>query len=530
MHGRRWLMYTLLEKKNREYFTLLDLQRLCVRQIGRVGIRSDLGGKSMEARAEGLAQTLSPGHAKPIPQLLVGGLIRVFDVVAIFTAGLIIYFLHVRSLWQPMSEAYFAALVAGALAGGGMLHWAGVYSPAVLFARRPAIGRLLSGWAVAFSVLLAIAFSLKVSDVFSRIWATTWFVSTLAVLALGHMLINAWIRDLAAQGRFAARTVIVGAGRHGRRLADHLTRFGDVNTRLIGMVDDRADRITRPNGLPLLGDTSYLLELVRRDLVDQVFIALPWNAENRVRDLVHKLATTPVRIRLTPDLVGFHFMDRSYEQVARLPMLNLYDRPISGGSFVLKSIEDRCLAVLALILLTPLMAAIALAIKLDSPGPVFFRQKRLGFNSNLIRVWKFRTMYTDLTDVDCEVQTKRDDPRVTRVGSFLRCSSLDELPQLFNVLFGDMSLVGPRPHALETKAAGRRFEEVVDRYAARHRVKPGITGWAQVNGWRGETDTVEKIQKRVEFDLYYIDNWSIWFDIEIIWRTLVTVFKDHRAF
>jgi lipopolysaccharide/colanic/teichoic acid biosynthesis glycosyltransferase len=176
------------------------------------------------------------------------------------------------------------------------------------------------------------------------------------------------------------------------------------------------------------------------------------------------------------------------------------------------------------------MTAIALAIKLGSSGPVLFKQKRQGFNNNLIEVWKFRSMHAQMEDPDCEVQTTRDDPRVTRLGRFLRRTSLDELPQLFNVLRGDMSIVGPRPHALATKADGQLFEEIVDSYAARHRVKPGITGWAQVNGWRGETDTLDKIRNRVEYDLYYIDNWSIWLDFFIIAKTVMVLFRDEKAF
>ncbi len=176
------------------------------------------------------------------------------------------------------------------------------------------------------------------------------------------------------------------------------------------------------------------------------------------------------------------------------------------------------------------MLLIALAIKLDSRGPVVFNQRRQGFNNEMFEVWKFRTMYEDMEDADCDVQTTKDDPRVTPVGWFLRKSSLDELPQLINVLRGDMSLVGPRPHAVATKAEGRLFNEVVDRYVSRHRVKPGITGWAQVNGWRGETDTIEKIQKRVEHDLYYIDNWSVWLDLTILFKTIAVLVKDENAY
>ena len=196
----------------------------------------------------------------------------------------------------------------------------------------------------------------------------------------------------------------------------------------------------------------------------------------------------------------------------------------------MKTIEDRVLATFMLVALLPLLAIIAVAIKLDSRGPVLFKQRRYGFNDNLIQVVKFRTMHTDMVDADAERLTTKGDDRVTRVGRLLRATSLDELPQLLNVLAGDMSLVGPRPHALAAKAGGKPYEQAVQHYASRHRVKPGITGWAQVNGWRGETDTVEKLRKRVEHDLYYIDNWSIWLDLLIIARTAAVPFGDRNAY
>jgi len=213
-----------------------------------------------------------------------------------------------------------------------------------------------------------------------------------------------------------------------------------------------------------------------------------------------------------------------------VPMLTLFDRPISGWSSVFKRIEDQVIALAAIAFMAPLMLVVAAAIKLDSRGPIFFKQRRFGFNDRLIEVWKFRTMRVECTDADAAEQTTRRDPRVTRIGRFLRKSSLDELPQLFNVLRGDMSIVGPRPHAVATRAEGRLFQDVVDRYAARHRVRPGITGWAQVNGWRGETDTIDKIRTRVEYDLYYIDNWSVWFDLYIILKTFTAIFRTGNAY
>ena len=257
---------------------------------------------------------------------------------------------------------------------------------------------------------------------------------------------------------------------------------------------------------------------------------LPWQEEARIEALVHRLATTPVHIYLAPDLAGYHFVGRGLTQVGLLPMVNILSRPISGWDRVWKGLEDRVLAALFLALLALPMAAIVLAIKLDSTGPVLFRQKRLGFNDMPFELWKFRTMHAHMVDPDCIVQATRDDERVTPVGRFLRRTSLDELPQLFNVLRGEMSIVGPRPHAAATKAQGHLFDEIVDRYAARHRVKPGMTGWAQVNGWRGETDTEEKIRNRVEHDLYYIDNWSIGLDLLIIAKTPAVLFKDDKAY
>jgi exopolysaccharide biosynthesis polyprenyl glycosylphosphotransferase len=228
--------------------------------------------------------------------------------------------------------------------------------------------------------------------------------------------------------------------------------------------------------------------------------------------------------------VGYQFSGSPSVNLSGLSMLRLFDRPITGGDYILKRLEDLFISVIGLLLTGPFMLLIAAAIRLETPGPAFFRQARQGFNNELIEIWKFRTMHHDKRDADCDVQTTAHDSRITRIGHFLRRTSLDELPQLINVLLGNMSIVGPRPHALGTKAEGELFVKVVQRYAARHRVKPGITGWAQVSGWRGETDTVEKIRKRVECDLFYIENWSLWFDLWIMVKTLPLMIWDDRAY
>ncbi len=279
-----------------------------------------------------------------------------------------------------------------------------------------------------------------------------------------------------------------------------------------------------------MGNLTTLIEMIRGGLIDQVVVALPWAAERRVQGVVNRLALTPVKVRLAPDLVSFTFARRPVVILGDIPVMTLFDRPISGMAAVFKMLEDKLLTSLVLLLIWPLLLVIAIAIKLDSPGPILFKQQREGFNNRSFACFKFRTMYHNRLEYKDIHQATRDDPRVTRVGRLLRRTSLDELPQLFNVLLGDMSLVGPRPHASSTRAGGRLFSDVVQSYAARHKVKPGITGWAQVCGWRGETDTEEKLIKRFEHDLYYIDNWSIFLDFYILIRTIGAVLFPKNAF
>ena len=248
--------------------------------------------------------------------------------------------------------------------------------------------------------------------------------------------------------------------------------------------------------------------------------------------MLRKLWVLPVDIRLAAHANQLRFRPRSYSYIGQLPVLDIFDKPIADWDVVIKLVFDKIVGSLALIALSPVLAARPRSRSSSkSPGPVLFKQKRYGFNNELIEVFKFRSMYVDQLDATASKLVTRDDPRVTRVGRFIRKTSIDELPQLFNVVFkGDLSLVGPRPHAVHAKAADRQYDEVVDGYFARHRVKPGITGWAQINGWRGETDTQEKIQQRVEHDLYYIENWSILFDLRILALTPISLVKATNAF
>lgn len=471
------------------------------------------------------------GNGKRTSVLLVKTLVRAGDLAIIGVSGVIMYVGTALLHDHVISSHYLSAIGIAVFFAAAIFQWTGVYRGDYLFSRERRIERVVIAWAATSVFMIVVAFSLGVTDFYSRAWAANWFVVATCLLVAARILVTGLCRDWASEGRFADRTVIVGAGAQGTRLAQHLENHGDVRTHVIGFVDDRRSRIsTGALDRPFLGGIDELLKLVRENKVDQVFVALPWAAENRLQEIALEIATTPVRVHLSPDLVGFQFPDRSFSHIAHVPMLHLFDRPISGADHVIKTLEDFILGGILTVMLAPVMAVVALAIKMESPGPVFFRQKREGFNNNLINVWKFRSMHTDMADADCATQTTKDDPRVTRVGRVLRKTSLDELPQLFNVMAGNMSLVGPRPHATATKSEGRLFEDVVDRYAARHRVKPGITGWAQVNGWRGETDTAEKIERRVEYDLYYIDNWSLLFDLKILVKTVTTVLKAGNAY
>jgi Undecaprenyl-phosphate glucose phosphotransferase len=388
-----------------------------------------------------------------------------------------------------------------------------------------------SGVALAFSLPLVFAFAVGGSIPFSREWWGLWlliYCGYIVVSRVGLTYLAAHARTISA----VRRAVIVGAGENGRDALDHLRKFDDVGIEVVGFLDDRTERIPDSyDGVPVRGGTELAETLVANGDADLVIIALPWQASDRINALVAQLSRWPADIFVAPGRLGLMYSDRPRYRLGGMPLLSMKDKPISEWAAVMKRVEDLALAIPAILLLSPLLLAVAAAIKLDSKGPVFFKQRRYGFNNNLIEVFKFRSMYTDKTDMAGAQLTLRNDPRITRVGAFIRKTSIDELPQLFNVLLGDMSVVGPRPHAVEAKAGELLYHEAVDGYASRHRVKPGITGWAQCNGWRGETDTQHKIVKRVEHDLYYIENWSVLFDMLIIVKTATSLMlKRHEVF
>lgn len=394
------------------------------------------------------------------------------------------------------------------------------------------ISRILIAWVSAFTVLTAAAFLLKVSADFSRFWFLLWFVSGFCLLIIMRTLtankIRSWVRD----GTMERRAVIVGGGANAETLIRSLEAQPENDIRICGIFDDRDNRRSPPivAGYPKLGNISELVEFARIAHIDMLIVSIPISAEERVLSLLKKLWVLPVDIRLSAHNSHLRFRPRAYSYIGNLPMLDVFDKPITDWDSVAKRIFDIIFSLIGIIVFSPIMLLTAIAIKLDSRGPVFFKQKRHGFNNEVIEVLKFRSMYHEQSDFTAKVTVSRNDPRVTRVGRFIRKASIDELPQFFNALMGSLSLVGPRPHAVSAVSHNLLYNEVVDGYFARHRVKPGVTGWAQINGWCGEIDNAEKIRMRTEFDLYYIENWSLWFDLKILFLTPIRLLNTENAY
>ena len=389
--------------------------------------------------------------------------------------------------------------------------------------------RLLGAWLIVVLALLFLGYITKKSQDYSRQLFLTWFVITPLILAVWRGWLQILLGELRRRG-FNTRTVaIVGASELGAHLAETILEAPWMGLRPVGFYDGRRPSGLRPlkrGPIDVVGNFENLIKHAHEGRIDMVYIALPMRAEARVRELIAKLSDTTVSVYLVPDFLMYDLLHASWGNVGDLPVVSISETPFYGVDGFVKRMEDVILAGSLITLFAIPMIFIAIGVKLSSPGPLFFKQRRYGLRGDQIEVWKFRTMSV-LEDGDKVVQAKKNDPRVTRFGAFLRRTSLDELPQLINVLQGSMSMVGPRPHAV---AHNEHYRKQIDRYMLRHKVKPGITGLAQVNGWRGETETLDKMQKRIEFDLAYIQNWSLWLDIKIIFQTMFVVFSDKHAY
>jgi len=388
---------------------------------------------------------------------------------------------------------------------------------------------LFIGFSLPILLVTFVLFSLKVGEAYSRGWIIGWWAMGLVALTIDRLAAERVRDDLVSRGHLSEKYAIFGADERARAMIERLKRHRGVE--IVSIFDDRRTRVpSEIAGIPVAGGIAELATAAQDSAIDRVIITLPITAGERIRDLVKTLYPLPLQIDVGVDATEGKINFRRGSRVADSLLLELYDRPLADWRWVAKACEDKLLSALVLLAISPLLLVIALAIKLDSPGPVLFRQKRHGFTGKVFEVLKFRTMYAAKADPLGEQLTQRNDPRVTRLGHYLRRTSLDELPQIINVLRGDMSLVGPRPHPLSAKAANIRYQDAIDHYALRHRVKPGMTGWAQVNGWRGETETLVQLQKRVEYDLFYIEHWSLWLDLEILARTASCFFRTKNTF
>jgi Undecaprenyl-phosphate glucose phosphotransferase len=438
--------------------------------------------------------------------------------------------------WSPIKVAHYpttylsSALIAAIIFVGVFERLQG-YSLKRLRDLRFQLSHIVMVWGIVVSIVLLVGFVGQISGAFSRGWALLWFGVVPILLSGGRTIQHTMLTRRLNDGSLARSVVIVGAGEEGQRLVRRLRQHNDQSFLIRGIFDDRESR--RPehiDGCPVLGTTDDLLSLARAEWIDEVVVALPLAAGGRLKELFDKLTAIPTDLRLSVDEIAVRLPIRGVDYLAATPVLTIVDRPMKHGRGVCKWLEDKILASVLMILTGPVLLLLAILIKLDSRGPVLFVQRRIGFNNNVIRVFKFRTMYANKCDQSGAQRTVQDDPRVTRIGRILRTLSLDELPQLINVVCGEMSLVGPRPHAVAMKAGDRLYEQVVASYPRRHRMKPGITGWAQVNGFRGEVDTLEKARGRVEYDLYYITHWSLWLDVKIMAKTFGVLISRSNAY
>ncbi len=382
--------------------------------------------------------------------------------------------------------------------------------------------RVVQTWFILAICLVGAAFAFKLSSSYSRLVVALWFLLSPALLVLQRIFVYSILRVMRGKGWNSRNLAIIGGGKNAQKLAEWVKEYEWMGLKLVGIYDDRKER----GDVDSSGSVEGLVSAAREGKIDYVYVALPMRAEQRIVEIVSAFSDTTASVYIMPDSFVFDLMHARWINMGGIPMVSVFESPFYGVNGWVKRIEDIVLGSLILLVIAIPMLFIAIGVKLTSKGPVLFRQRRYGLNGRVVEVWKFRSM-TCCEDGSEIPQAKKNDCRVTSFGSFLRKTSLDELPQFINVLQGHMSLVGPRPHAV---SHNEQYRRLIHGYMLRHKVKPGITGWAQVNGWRGETDTVEKMKARVEHDLYYIRNWSLWFDIRIILLTLFRGFTGKQAY
>ncbi|MEJ2680305.1 MAG: undecaprenyl-phosphate glucose phosphotransferase [Gammaproteobacteria bacterium] len=456
--------------------------------------------------------------------LVAGSLARIFDVCWVFVAAVVAYWIRFEHIDIPLP--FQAVMVIGALLV--MLCSAGFSVYRSWRGRRKIhlIGCLLASYVCSWSILMGLLVVSHQAGNYSRLWFGFWFVTALLGSTAFRGVVYFTLSRIRALGYNHKRVIIVGSPCSIEKAYQRICEspwLGMILHKILIVGDDQKCALM----FPRIQDVSNLSEAVSKDSVHEVWICLPLREEQRINDVLFELRHSTTNIRYFPDLSGYRLLNHKATEVAGLNVLDLSCSPLDGLNRFVKNLEDRILGLIIFVVIVPLLALIAVGVKLSSPGPIIFKQYRHGMDGRRINVYKFRSMKIHQEPKGIITQARREDDRITPFGRFLRRTSLDELPQFFNVIQGKMSIVGPRPHAL---AHNEKYKELVESYMKRHKVKPGITGWAQVNGLRGETDTLDKMQKRVEYDLFYIENWSLAFDLRIIVMTLWRGFVNRNAF
>jgi len=472
------------------------------------GLRSRLNRRGVPFEYKALAQSLYMG----------------VDILLIVATGYLAYDLRFATLLMPAH--YRSVVVLGVLAALIIFPQLRLYSDWTDQSRIQQVQGLLGGWIGVALSLLVLGVLLKENESFSRLWFGLWFVMGGIGLVLGRTLVRRLIRLFRANGNTQCRVVVVGAGDMAQRVVRRAQDSGSEHYRICRVVPAAAQASnwnSARSGVPTLSRHVSLAGFIDRAAIDEVWFCLPLKDEQKLREVQYQLRHTMVVQRFIPDTEGFRLLRHGFTQVVGLPALSLNDTPMRGLNRVLKAIEDRGLAALILLLISPLLLVISIAIKIDSRGPVFYIQERVGWNGRNFRMLKFRSMPVGIEASSGPVWARKSGNRATRLGSFLRRTSLDELPQFINVLTGSMSIVGPRPERPEFI---HRFKEEIPLYMHKHMVKAGITGYAQINGWRGDTD----LRKRIEYDLYYIEHWSLLLDAKIIFFTVIHGFLNPNAY
>ena len=456
---------------------------------------------------------------------LLEGFQRLMDPLLVTGSGIALYAIQFGNLDFPRN--YVFVLTGGFMICLVVFPFFNIYRPYRGISLWAEMQVLVSAWAMVLACLVVVLFVTKTSTNFSRLWIGQWAVTGFLSLVAFRIALRSGLRLLRRHGFNLRFVAIAGAGDLGRNVARRLAASPWTGLKVVAFYDDNPRLQRRAfDGVPVRGGLHRLPHELDKLGIDQVWIALPLHHDKQVRSLVSHLSRLPVQVTFVPDIYGVQLLNHSIGETAGLPVIHLMESPLAGVKGLIKIIEDRLLAALILLLTTPLMLLIAAGVKLSSPGPVCFGQLRGGLHGERIWVWKFRTMKHHAEPPRQITQATPGDSRVTAFGGFLRRTSLDELPQFFNVLRGDMSIVGPRPHAVEHDEF---YQRQIDTYMMRHHVKPGITGWAQINGWRGETGEIEKMEMRVEHDLYYINNWSLWLDLRIIFMTVFMMITGRNA-